>query len=104
MDLCDRIADRLSRSCDLRSVDNYAGYSASVSITLQLRDVDTVTVSSKIAVGALDHQLPTQHVALGESVDGGDENEGNLERAIDPSGAQEAPAKRQYVSSIRRPR
>ena len=31
-DLCDRIAEKLSKSCDLRQSDSYAGYSAKITV------------------------------------------------------------------------
>ena len=38
-DLRRRIGEQLSRSCDLRSSDAYNGYSAKVSVEIQLLDV-----------------------------------------------------------------
>lgn len=50
-DLCNRIAEKLSRGCDLRQTDSYSSYSARVTVELSLVDVDTTQVSQQITVG-----------------------------------------------------
>jgi hypothetical protein len=52
-DLCGRIAERLARNGDLRTVDSYSSYSARVTIELSLQDVDVAKVSEQITVGQL---------------------------------------------------
>lgn len=63
-DLCDRIAEQLGKSCDLRQTDSYAGYSAAVTVQLQLIDVDTTQVVAGIVVGAHNAQQPSQRIAV----------------------------------------
>jgi hypothetical protein len=63
-DLLDRVAERLSTSCDLRQSDSYAAYSAKVSVELQLRDVDTVSASQQITVGTLDAEQLSQRITV----------------------------------------
>lgn len=63
-DLCDRVAERLSKSCDLRQTDSYSSYSAMVTIQLELTDVDSTQVAADIVVGALDGQQPSERITL----------------------------------------
>jgi hypothetical protein len=104
-DVCSRIADRLSRDCNLRASDCYGGYAFTASVEIQLLDVYPVTVSAQVAVGALNRQLPSQHVALGSEVSGEQPDSAHLEKPIDPEGftpqAAAAKEKRIYVSAIR---
>ena len=86
-DLSKRIAAKLAQSCDLRTTDCYSGYSAQVQIILQLHDVYPVEVSAQVAVGNIDAQKPVQRVTLGAEVEAPDES-GNLERPVDPAGAE----------------
>jgi hypothetical protein len=63
-DLLDRLAEKLATSCDLRSSDSYAAYSARVQIELQLTDVDTVSASQQITVGTLDAEQRSQRITV----------------------------------------
>lgn len=99
-DLCDKIAEKLERSCDLRSTDAYRSYAARVSITLQLIDVDTTEVAAQVDIGTMDPAQPTEHVSI--DVAGVAVEAPSLEKPIDPSGFNEAsPQKRLYVSRRR---
>jgi len=103
-DLCNRIAEWLSRSCDLRATDAYAGYSAKVSIELQLADVDTTEVRADVALGTIDPKLSTHTITLEPDVAGESDNSQPLEKpVVDPQGFVQAPAreKRIYVSRTR---
>ncbi|MGA7312628.1 MAG: hypothetical protein WBX22_01535 [Silvibacterium sp.] len=87
-DLLDRIAAQLSGDCSLRSTDAYLGYSAKVSIELQLIDVDTTPVAATVNVGAIDPGQPSQKIVIGSDVTGS-ETEQSLEKPIDPDGVIE---------------
>jgi hypothetical protein len=63
-DVCSRIAKKLSMSCDLRAVDNYARYSARITIELQLVDVDQVAVAAEVIVGTIDPKLRVEHITV----------------------------------------
>jgi hypothetical protein len=90
-DLCDRIAERLTKSCDLREVDSYSGYAAKVQIELQLVDLGPVEVSAEIQVGTMNPSQPSERITLGESVAADEADSPMLERPADPAGVQEAP-------------
>jgi hypothetical protein len=98
-DLCGRIAQQLSRDCNLRSSDCYAGYSATATVAIQLHDVYPVDVAAEVAVGAFDPHLPTTRITVGSEVAGEEADSSLLERPIDPAGF--TPPKRIYVSRIR---
>jgi hypothetical protein len=52
IDLCEQIAAKLRGDCNLRGSDAYAGgYSAKVSVHLELYGMDTVAVDAEIASG-----------------------------------------------------
>jgi hypothetical protein len=106
--LCNEIADKLSRSCDLRAVDSYARYAATVQIEMQLTDMDTTEIVERINVGTIDPCQPSQRLTIdvptaqaeevGERL-GLEFESASLERPIDPTGF--TPQKRIYVSRIR---
>ena len=52
-DLCGRIADRLCRNGDLRTVDSYSSYAARIVIELDLQDVDVIKATETITVGVM---------------------------------------------------
>lgn len=104
-DLCDRSAERLARSCDLRDTDCYRAYSASVSITLQLRDIDTTEVAAEVNVGAIDPQLPSERIPLGREPEAvAEEGAVALDRPIDPEGAAETKQEKRWYARRNRPR
>jgi hypothetical protein len=81
-DLCRRIAERLSRDCDLRASDAYSGYSAQVTIRIQLTDVYPCEVSADITVGKIDEQLPSARITLRPDVLIAAGGQPNLERPV----------------------
>ena len=99
-DLLDRVAEKLPASCDLRPSDSYSGYSAKVSIELQLVDVDQTEVVTEVGVGAMNPQLESQHITLSApSVAAVADDSALLERPIDPSGVAGASVKqRRYYT------
>jgi hypothetical protein len=108
-DLLDRVAERLTRSCDLRESDSYASYSAVVSITLQLVDVDTISLSQQITVGSLDAEQLAQQITINVPTITPEEIEERLdlkptpapERPVDgsmPEAKTVAPAVRRYYT------
>ena len=107
-DVCDHIADRLFRDCNLRHDDRYSGYSARVVIELQLHDVYPVEVNSEIQVGSLDPAQPIRRITLGSaaSADEVEEAPPPLERL--PEGELPLPVarsgKRYYTPRGSRPR
>jgi hypothetical protein len=92
-DLCNRIAEKLARSCDLRAIDAYSGYTAKVTIELQLLDVYPCEVTAVVPVGTIDPQLRSVRIDLGSEMSAEETESGSLERPIDPAGATEAPVK-----------
>jgi hypothetical protein len=103
-DLLDRIEQRLAKDCGLRATDAYAGYSASVVIRIQVRDVDVTEIEAQIGVGTIDHAQEHQDIHISSAGSGSDDQPlgGHLEKPIDSAGFEEAPpAKRQYVSRVR---
>jgi hypothetical protein len=70
-----------------------------VTVAIQLLDVYPIEVSTEVAVGALNPQLPTTRITLGSQVSGEEADSSPLERPIDPAGF--TPQKRIYVSRIR---
>ncbi len=52
-DLLGRIGEKLARHDGLRATDSYSSYNATVSISLDLVDVDTTTVATSISVGQM---------------------------------------------------
>ena len=50
-DLCAHIADKLTRTGDLRPVDSYRCYAARVIIDLQLMDVNQVEIAEQMVIG-----------------------------------------------------
>ena len=108
-DLCGRIAKKLSTSCDLRAVDSYVRYAATVEIKLQLIDVDATEVASEIAVGNIDPRQSFEHITVTvptvESEEGREKSpfeSALLERTVDDT-ILEAP-KRYYTPRNRTPR
>jgi hypothetical protein len=83
-DLCNRIAEKLYRSGDLRSVDAYSSYAAKVSIELQLVDIDTANIDTEVAVGVMNPDLPSRHILIGERADA-EETDDTQERNVDGS-------------------
>jgi hypothetical protein len=63
-DLCGRIAKKLSTSCDLRAVDSYVRYAATVEIKLQLIDVDATEVAAEVVVGTIDPRQSSEHITV----------------------------------------
>jgi hypothetical protein len=110
-DVCDRIAEKLARDCNLRPLDCYSGYSASVSVTLQLHDVYPVETSAVVEIGTVDAAQPSTRIAMNVPVLAADSLEAragieppSLERPIDGAGAPaeaQVPQRRQYISRIR---
>jgi hypothetical protein len=92
-DLCNRIADKLSRDCCLRAIDVYSGYSYRVTLELQLNDVYPTTVAVEVATGRIDPKLEVQHIELGSDITAAQPEDVNLERPVDPDGFIEAPVK-----------
>jgi hypothetical protein len=92
-DLLGRIEAVLVRTGDLRAVDCYHGYSAKISIRLQVHDLDTNEVSTEVAVGSFDPQKPRHATALEPVVAGEADDFQSLERPVDPSGVEETPAR-----------
>jgi hypothetical protein len=92
-DLCDRIAEKLAKNCDLRAVDSYSGYAAKVRIELQLLDIDPVEVSVEVAAGKINSLLPSARIDLDSEVLAEATESASLERPIDPDGATEAAVK-----------
>jgi hypothetical protein len=115
-DLCDRIAEQLSRDCHLRQTDSFQSYNAEVSIRLQALDFDTVAIAEHISVGNLDAARPQQQVTVTASVAAdevrarlGLEPEPSLEVPVDPAGAADIapaakPGKRYYYPRGSKPR
>ena len=110
-DLCNRLAERLSRDCCLRGTDAYQGYSARVTVELQLIDVYPAEVAAQVAVGTVDAGQPAQQIMMNVPADAADSLQAqvglqpSLERPIDggagaPAEAP-APQRRQYVSRLR---
>jgi hypothetical protein len=62
-DLCDRIAERLSKSCDLRVTDSYGAYTAKVTISLTLEDMGVVEVHEQMIIGSPD-ATPSEHIVI----------------------------------------
>jgi hypothetical protein len=103
--LLDKIAERLSGDCSLRETDRYSGFSARVTVELQLRDVYNVEIIAGINHGDIDPAQPVRRITLGSTVEG-EEEQPALERPVDPSGVTEPPppARRLYVSGVRKRR
>jgi hypothetical protein len=62
--LCSQIADKLSRSGDLRPTDAYRSYSARVTIDLQLADVDHVEIADEIVIGTPHPEQPSKQIVV----------------------------------------
>ena len=114
-DLLDRIAERLILTNSLRPVDCYRGYSARVTVELQLDDIDTTEARAEVRVGDVDPLRPSLRIALdapgarAEQVQRSGLQPLSLEKPIDDAGvaALEVAApkqKRFYVATGRRPR
>jgi len=107
-DVCLRIADRLSKDCNLRSSDSYRSYSARVRVDLWLQDVDTTEVNAHLTIGPAESAPPTRTITVGVGA-AADQVSGslpvNLERYIDDDGAAMNAAipkqPRSYVSRVR---
>jgi hypothetical protein len=63
-DLCARIADKLSRSGDLRPTDAYRTYSAKITIELQLVDIDQIEIAEQMVIGTPDPEQPSEHITV----------------------------------------
>ena len=92
-DLLDRIGDKLSRDCCLRSVDVYSGYSYSVTLQLQLHGVYQTEIATEIGLGRIDPKLEVQQIELGSDITAAEPEPANLERPVDPAGVIEAAVK-----------
>ena len=90
-DLCNRIREKLAKSCDLRAIDAYSSYAAKVGIELQLVDLGPVEVSAEIQVGTLNPSQPSERITLRKSVAADEADSAMLERPVDPAGVEEAP-------------
>lgn len=81
-DLCNRIADKLERSNELRPVDAYRSYAARVTIDLQLVDIDTNSIATEVSVGNIDPGQKTQSITLSGTAMA--EADRSLERPVVP--------------------
>ena len=63
-DVCARIADRLSRSGNLRLTDAYRTYSAKITIELQLADIDQVEIAEQIVIGTPHPEQRSEHITV----------------------------------------
>jgi len=61
-DLCSRLYDVLTSRSELRTVDAFISYSASVAVRLQLFDVDQVEVQQDVVIRTLDPDKVTKKV------------------------------------------
>jgi hypothetical protein len=95
-DLLDRIADKLSRDCNLRGIDVYSGYSYRSTVELQLHAVYPTTVYTEVAVGRIDPKLEVQQIELGSDITAVEPEASNLERPVDPDGGVEQPPVQQF--------
>jgi hypothetical protein len=113
-DLLDRIAERLILTNSLRAVDCYRGYSARVTVELQLDDIDTVAISTEVEVGSIDPLRPSERITAGASAraEQVQERTGHqppmLEKPIDDAGVAAleavAPKRKRFYVTTGRPR
>lgn len=101
-DICSRIVNELGKSCHLRETDSYGGYSAKVTVEIQLRDIDPVTVEASLTIGNHNSATPSRRIVVeipAVSPTTARERSGtlppSLERMID--GSELAPVKRYYA-------
>lgn len=109
-DIASCVENALAKDNRLSGFNAYGGYSAVVTITLQLNDVDTTQFEQSLSIGALDSGQPSQQITVEVEPTTPDVlrqrcslpvPSAGLERHVDGSAPATAPqrAKRVYVRS-----